>query len=545
MNRDVMITAMREVLQSIQARKSLADVLQEILKWACQLTNSIHGSFVTVDHERGVLLITSTHGPDWTPEKKSHTMKIGEGITGLVAATGKPYLCSDTTLDPLYVSLFDFVESELAVPVIAQNKVWGIINFDGRKKHEFNETTVSDMELFAQLTAAAIDIHLSWSREQRLQQELMQAEKLSSFSKMLSGFAHEINNPLAAILGGASVLAYDSPDSGQRQELEAIAAEAQRAATLVKNLLAFSRRQTAKKEVRDINVLVQDACALAWHQLKQKGISLVVSLSEKPPHAEVQPLQIQQVLLNLFSNAESAIAEEGRPDGEIRVAVSEENGEVLIEVADNGVGMESETRRSIYDPFFTTRDVGKGAGLGLSIAHDILSFHGGSITCKSGLHAGSIFYIRLPASRMQPEAASVIPPPATSKKSKIQRPAITMRVLVVDDEDQIRTALERFLSSKGFHVETAVDGMAAHSLAHEQDFDVVLSDIRMPRMDGFELYRALNEINELYGRRFVFMTGNLITSETHEFIQNTKCPCIEKPFQFDVIFKTLLEQSCV
>ena len=547
MKRDFLITAMREILASIQAGKPLADVLQEILRSACRLTNSIHGSFVTVNHDKGELIISCVHGPDWSEEKKAFVVKVGQGITGHVAATGKPYLCSDTSTDRRYAVQFDFVKSKLVVPVFVEKRVWGIINLDGLKKNAYDRKVLPDMELFAQLASEAIDMRLRWGREQRLQHELMQAEKLSSFGRLLSGFAHEINNPLAAIMGGASVLAYDASDPVQKQTLDAIASEAQRAADLVKNLIAFSRRQTVEKERREINVLIRDATSMVRHQLKQKGIRLRLSLPENSPVAEVHPLQMQQVLLGLLSNAENAIEKEGRPDGDILIDVSESGGMVQIEIADNGIGMEAETRRSIYDPFFTTQEVGKGSGMGLSIAHDIITAHGGSINCRSVLHSGTVFNIQMPACTEQGQSRTeVMPEPEVKSRGAAEKGEGTgaggLRVLIVDDEEPIRKAIARFLNFKGMNVTEAVDGVEAQRLAHAQDFDMVLSDVRMPRMDGFDLYRALNEINEHYNRRFIFMTGNRVASETSDLIRKTRCPCIEKPFQLEAMLNLIHQQ---
>jgi signal transduction histidine kinase/CheY-like chemotaxis protein len=536
MNQESVIQAIREILDAIQAKKPLEEVMQLILHWACTITESVHGSFVTINHADKSLRITSTYGPDWTDEIRSRQLKLGQGITGRVAATGKPYLCHDTAQDPNYITWFDYVRSEMTVPIYLQNQIWGIINLDGLKPNEYNETSLNQINLFAQLAASAIDLRLKWDLEQRLQAELLQAEKLATLGKLIAGIAHEINNPLTAILGGASVLAYEIDNPEHKETLEAIASEAQRAADLVKNLLAFSRRQSGNMQVRAINEILRDTCGLVRHQLKLKNIRLTVGVPDKSPLVKVNSLQIEQVILNLINNAEQAIEMEGRCDGNITVEVEEEQDTVTIHIIDNGIGMVTEVRESIYDPFFTTKEVGKGTGLGLSIAQGIIHAHGGKIVCSSGLHAGAVFTVRLP------RADEVLsqPIPETSKKTApfprdLQENVSSSprRILVVDDEEMIRSALSRFLKTQGFDVVTAQDGQIGLAIAHKENFDLVISDIRMPRMNGLEFYHGMLEVDRIYRQRFIFMTGDLISTDLISKVKETPCPCLEKPFSFD------------
>jgi len=538
-NQDSVIQAIQEILQAIQGNKPLDEIMQLILKWACTITGSVHGSFLTINHSAKYLEITSVHGPDWTPEIQARKLQLGEGITGRVAVSGEPYLCHDTTKDPNYISWFDYVRCEMAVPIRIQNELWGIINLDGNKPHEYTQVSLTQITLFAQLAASAVDLHLKWNLERRVQQELLESEKLSSLGKLIAGLAHELNNPLTAILGGVSVLAYDIQDPDQKEMLEGIANEAQRAADLIKDLLAFARRQPNKTEIRPIDSIIQETCGIMRHQLKFKNIRLTLGLLDKSPLVNVNPSQISQVLLNLINNAEQAIEMEGRSDGKINIEVEETETSVFVNIIDNGIGMLDATRNSIYDPFFTTKEVGKGTGLGLSISQGIIHTHGGSITCSSGLHAGTTFTIKLPRSYDTPTLSKSLTPSHKTLSTQHVPALQHLRILVVDDEELIRIGLSRYLKSLNHDVHQAGDAQYALALAHDTKFDLIISDIRMPRMSGIELYYSLIEIDPQYRKRFIFITGDLVASELLAQVRATQCPLVEKPFNFQSIFELL------
>jgi CheY-like chemotaxis protein len=247
---------------------------------------------------------------------------------------------------------------------------------------------------------------------------------------------------------------------------------------------------------------------------------------------------------------------EGRSDGNITVEVEEEEEVITIHIIDNGIGMPREVRESIYDPFFTTKEVGKGTGLGLSIAQGIIQAHGGKIVCSSGLHAGSIFTVSLPRVKesQQPEKATQPQGHESGvSTSRVQeRPAVfgafapvqsDLRILLVDDEDLIRSALTRFLSSYRYEVVGVPDGQKALAVAHELPFDWVISDIRMPRMNGLDFYRGMLEVDHSYSNRFIFMTGDLISTDLIVKVRETRCPCLEKPFAFERLLELMPKEK--
>lgn len=227
--------------------------------------------------------------------------------------------------------------------------------------------------------------------------------------------------------------------------------------------------------------------------------------------------------------------------------VGDDGTNATILIRDNGIGMPVEVRDAIYDPFFTTKDVGKGTGLGLSIAQGILNAHEGKITCSSGLHAGTVFTISLPRALLaEKETMNTI---ATHEIPVAPRPPVNpapescLRILVVDDEDLIRIALSRFLKAHGHKLVTARDGQEALAIAHRESFDLVISDIRMPHMNGLEFYQCMLEIDRSYCQRFIFMTGDLITTDLISRVRESPAPCLEKPFHFSEILQLIPKEK--
>lgn len=557
--------ALRDVLTAIRHRKRVDEVVELILDRSCQIANALHGSFITVDHQTRRLIITSTHGPDWTLEKQACQLKLGQGITGRVALTGIAHLCGDVTRDPEYYPLFDYVRSELAVPVIVNDQVWGIINMDGLSVHAFNENTLATLSVFAELASFAITLRLEVNEQERLQRHLVQSEKLASLGEIIAGIAHEINNPLTSVLAHASLLTLKRGRETDEQSVQAILNESRRAADLVKSLLSFSRKEAGGKEIIGINELINRACSIKRYQLKVNNINLMADLDPVSFPVYVSAQQVQQVFLNLINNAEQAIPP-SRKDGTIRVTTKRYGEKVRISVTDNGSGIPSEVQKFIFDPFFTTKPLGEGTGLGLSIAHSIIETHGGDITVESSTNRGSCFTVELPlalspetprqtaVSDPDPTAPLELPPAVAAASTPTAaagtatpaegatQPATrrTGRVLLVDDEPQILESLSDYLELMDVKATSAGEVTTALEILRKERFDVIVSDIRMPGIDGLRFYEMARAIDKRYSRNFVFMSGDLVRESTKSFVNSSGCVCLEKPFNLGTLYKTLV-----
>ena len=529
--------AIREVLTAIRQRKQVEEILEMVLGFAADLGKAVHGSIVTVDHNSHKLIISSICGDDWTLEKQMCQLNLGQGLTGHVALTGRPYLCSDTRFDPNYYPLFPNVRCELIVPIIVEDKVWGLINLDASVPDAFDETTLSTVALFTELAAFAIKLRIDLTEQERLQRHLIQSEKLASLGETIAGIAHEINNPLTSILTNAQLLALRRGGPPDEASINAIVTEAKRTADLVKNLLAFSRKESKKREVVGVNELVKQAINLKKYQLKVNNIQLIAEPSDPSYPVLVTAQQMQQVLLNLLNNAEQAVAKMDR-QGVIQVDVGRNADRVFIKVSDNGGGIPTHIKPFIFDPFFTTKTLGEGTGLGLSIAHTIVESHGGTISAQSE-PGETVFTIELPLARtpqIPAEALETIPLPTPPLRKNSQRLG---RVLVVDDEVAIVDAIAEFLDLQNIFADKANDGNEALKLLGRNRYDAIISDIRMPGLDGPQLYERASALQPAYKERFLFMSGDLVRENTQTFVASQSCACLSKPFPLQVLFQHL------
>ena len=534
-NRGSIASRATEILRAIHSQESFEAITQRILEAACELTGSVHGSFVRVVPGTGQLRIEATLGPDWTPESRATSLSVGQGVTGLAALRGEPYVCNDTRKDPNYVQLFPQIRSELAVPVIADGVVWGIINVDGTKPNEYDQTIVTEITLFAELIAAAMEFRIKWDRERALYDRLAQADKLTAAGQLLASIAHEINNPLAAILGTSTLLAEDLSQSAYAESAKLIERQAQRAGDLVRNLLTYSRQaESDLREVEDLVHVVRESLDLVRPHLRLKRAALEFSLPrDNSLFARVNRIQIQQVLVNLITNSQHAIEQCGEP-GRISISLDCDATHVALAVQDNGIGMSRASRQKLFQPFYTTKRKGAGTGLGLSISKDIASNHNGELTCSSTIHRGSRFQLRLPldasaslqAVRIEPEPQRVVTP-----ESKLQ-------LLVVDDEAPIRWMLQKLLRPVSGGLEVAETAESALAMALNRRFDLVVSDVHMGEMDGVELFHRVQAANGGEGPYFILMTGDSSDPRVRRLAGQPRIEIMEKPFSM----KRMLER---
>jgi PAS domain S-box-containing protein len=331
------------------------------------------------------------------------------------------------------------------------------------------------------------------TERQRLEELRRRSERMATIGTTLAGVAHELNNPLAAIMGFTQLLLKKTWPSEDRAALETINHEAIRSATIVKDLLALARKRDVEKRVRtDVNDVVGYIARTRRYALETAGITCQLSLDPGLPAIYGDRAQLEQVIINLINNAEHALtAGHAQRRGQIRLRTRHGERGVIIEVEDDGPGIPHEQHQQIWDPFWTTKAEGEGTGLGLSVVHGIVSDHGGTISVEDAPGTGARFVICLPVAR---EAASTPPAP---------RAARPLDVLVVDPGASDLLFVERFLTSRGHAVINAGSGELALRLATQATFDAVVCDARLLGRDGKPVSASLREAPGCAAARFV------------------------------------------
>ena len=361
--------------------------------------------------------------------------------------------------------------------------------------------------------------------QRRLQRQLSHSEKMVAMGQLISGVAHELNNPLTAIVGNAQLIILTPGDEIGRRRAEEILTEAERAAKIVRNLLAFARPYKAERQRLRLDDLIDEVLSLRSADLNLQGIAVIRSSEGEVPPILADPQQIRQVLFNLFLNAIQALS--GKTGGEILIATSVDAPRrwVTVTVADNGPGIPADTLSRIFDPFFTTKEVGQGTGLGLAMCYGIVREHGGRIRARNRPEGGACLECDLPVSGDGASAPAAAP--TAPKRAK--------RILVADDEEAIRRIAGDALRMLGHQVDTAGDGQAALEKLTHDDYDVVLMDMKMPGFEGSQIYEDVIRPKAIRPR-VVIMTGDPASADTRAFLTRTGLRCVEKPFKLEDIW---------
>jgi PAS domain S-box-containing protein len=364
----------------------------------------------------------------------------------------------------------------------------------------------------------------------RLEQQLRQSEKLSALGQMISGVAHELNNPLAVVKGYLElILAHHDLAAHTRADLQKVAHESNRAAKLVTNFLSFAREQPARREMVNLNELIGQLVELRKFDLNVAKTELILDLSPQLPLVSADPDQIQQLLVNLMNNAVQAMAGSARA-AKLKIQTGCSDEKVHLVVEDNGPGVPADLENKIFEPFFTTKEVGVGTGLGLSIAHSIMSEHEGKVFYRTSSLGGAGFVLEFPATKAQ--LAGHLTSGDTSIIARPIQPgkACVGKILVLDDEKSLAEMLSEMLSLLGYTTTVCHTAMSALALIEQQEFDLIISDFRMPGINGQQFYGMAIEKRPVLARRIVFITGDLVNEETQKFLQSTGNPHLPKPF---------------
>ncbi|MCX7098440.1 MAG: response regulator [Methylococcales bacterium] len=362
------------------------------------------------------------------------------------------------------------------------------------------------------------------AEEQVAQQReaLLQSERLSAMGALLAGVAHELNNPLAILMGRAALLEAKTTDSDVQADAERIRIAADRCGRIVKTFLAMARQEPVQRKWSLLNEVVTSAGELLNYSLRSGGIKLSLELDSSLPLVEMDADKIGQVLVNLMVNAQQALSSVSSTRT-LLIKTGREGGQQFIRVVDNGLGVPEPVKVRIFEPFFTTKKEGVGTGIGLSVSRAILREHGGELVLESTT-GGASFKLSLPEG-------------AKTGRISYDRPQIRNTdsqhegtVLIVDDEEEVAAVLADILRSAGYEVHIASSGNAAIEWLEEYPCDLLFSDVRMPDMDGITLWRTLRLRHPGLVSHMALITGDTLSASIAPLIAETGLPYLEKPF---------------
>jgi signal transduction histidine kinase/CheY-like chemotaxis protein len=359
------------------------------------------------------------------------------------------------------------------------------------------------------------------------QAQLVQSEKLSAIGEFVAGVAHELNNPLTSVIGFAELLQNADVNDRHKHFLGLIMISAHRCHKIVQSLLSFARQHKPERKLVQLREVIESAMSILQYQLRTNNVEVQTQFAADSPRVMGDPHQLQQVFINILNNARQAI-EAYRPRGLVRITSEVHNATVRVTFQDDGPGIETDNISRIFNPFFTTKEIGQGTGLGLSLSYGIIKEHGGNISVQSKPGEGATFIIELPVAQESDGHA---------KKAEDRNTTVFdgrgKKVLVVDDEELVLNLVSESLNPTGCDLAVAADGESALRQLRETRFDLTICDWKMPGVNGQQVYEALRMLDRDAASRFIFMTGDVMSSNVQTFLEQTGVTCLSKPFSID------------
>lgn len=536
-------------LYEMGKKLSLTLELDELLKSALELLKSQWGyplcGILFLDREKNELYIRQVIGRE-IDEVRHLRFRVGlDGVVGWVAKTGESLYVPDVSKDPRYIQEFAGVKSMAAFPLKIRDQVIGVLDVESDELMGFDEEDLrtlssfaSQMSIFIENTQLISDLKQTLNELKQAQEQIIQAEKLRALGEMASGVAHDFNNVLAAILGNIQLLLHSfdhySPEE-IRERLKTIEKASKDGAETVRRIQDFTGKRRDREFIPlSLSDLIHEVAAITeprWKdQAQKKGIhiDLIKKTGEVPPVIG-NPSELREVLTNIIFNAVDAMPE----GGQITLSTHPHSEDwVEVRISDTGIGMTEEVKKRIFDPFFTTKGV-TSSGLGMSVSYGIIKRHGGEILVESEPGKGTTFILHLPIGYGE-EVKEV--------KEKPERPLGLMRpakILVIDDEEAVREVLSKMLRAKGHYIETASDGNEGIEKFKKQVFDLVFTDLGMPKVSGWEVGKKLKELNPKVP--VAMITGWGMELDRNKMKQSGIDLLISKPFNFDQVTQIVFE----
>jgi PAS domain S-box-containing protein len=503
----------------------LEEILRLTLKQVVELFHADTGSVYLFDETSRTAHRRAAWGHLSQPPLVA--VQVSEEFYGRLRRT-RPPLITRQHLPELPEAVSELVRREglrswIWVLLSTQDRIAGVLGISSRTPREFTATDENLMIAIGRQLANTIEkvrlyeeTRRAYDDLTRTQEQLLQSEKMSALGQMISGVAHELNNPLTAILGYAQLLEDEPLAPRHREYLEKIFKQAHRTHRIVQNLLSFARQRKAFKQLLDLQRVLEDALALRDYDLKASNIIIEQEIQPGLPQVFGDAHQLEQVFLNIVNNALDSMLETGR-GGRLRLRAFLEHNQVAVEFHDSGPGIRDPKR--IFDPFYTTKPVGKGTGLGLSICYGIIKAHGGEILGRNHPQGGAVFQVRLPVAGQAVESHAVARPPASGVR-------LRGRVLLVDDEEPILELERQALAYAGVEVVGVSSADDAIARLQAENFDAIIADAGT----AADLHRWIASHRPGMEKHLVLAASSPGDPELRLFVEQTRTLCIAKPF---------------
>jgi len=526
--------ALNNIAVTFNQSFDLSEILDLAMRQLVELFSTDTSAVYLFDPESGSMKKKSSFGHRSAWVLESDTFQLpAEFIQSVQARHAELVTHKDLGRLPEIMQRFARVEGLQAflwTILWSKDRILGLVGTSSHSAREFSKSDESVMVAVARQLAITIEkIQLyeetrrAYEHLRRTQEQLLQSEKMSAVGQLISGVAHELNNPLTAILGYAQLLEAENLESRIHDFVLKLHKQAQRTQKIVQNLLSFARQHKPQRIHVDLRSVMEDTIALRDYDLKVNNIVLQREFQANVPSVIADPHQIEQVYLNIINNAADAMLELGQ-GGLFRIRIYSEDGEVVSEFHDSGPGIADPKRA--FDPFYTTKGVGKGTGLGLSICYGIVKEHGGDIQAFNHPSGGAVIQVRLPE--------AVGEKPITERERIVARRESRLdgRVLLLDDEEAVLEFEREVLTAAGMSVSTCSSGEQAVALLQKERFDAFFLDSKIPgALTSEDVYRWIEEHRPDLVARTVFVMSNVSDPMIKSFVDATHVLCLVKPFE--------------
>jgi two-component system NtrC family sensor kinase len=531
--------ALFQLSQATTSSLSIDTVVKIILNHVAEITESEAVWIMLYNPIQRLLEVVAARGFSDQISLKSLTLRPGQGVLGEVFEKEKLIFVPDVRKDHRLVYRAETersgITSMIGIPLVVKGKAIGVIGLfcpksaaEGRIHQEwldFLTTIASQVAIAIDNVKLYQDLEQKVTELRRLQGQLIQTEKLSAIGELVSGVAHEINNPLTSVVGFTQLLLETTENPRDREFLEKIFSEAMSCSEIIRNLLTFARRHPAEKSFNNINDIVRKALELKRYQLETDGVEVIENLSDSIPPVWVDPHQMQQVFFNIVHNAHQALLEKKKLNtSSLRLAIASEirNGLVSISFHDTGPGILPDVLPKVFEPFFTTKEVGVGTGLGLSISYGIIKEHGGEILIENLFGEGVTFIVTFPINGQERDRRM-----ADGAKAGTY---VGRRILIVDDSNAALEMCGYILRSEGFRVEGVENGRAALERLRSESYDLILVDLGIADMPGLAFHDLILKEHPVMAEKILCLAEERIDLEARRLLAERKVEILFKPF---------------